>query len=393
MRVSWFATVFICFAASLTSANGQWSLKGPVVGSSDPFVDPVHDTDEPDIDPSIHCWYLLRDSEYGGNKIYLETADKADDIYVIQMGDDIFVRVEERATGKVIRDCVFSQSLDSVYHVEIVSAGGNDRVSCDCKNMIFVQVNGGTGDDDIRTQGGCNAFLEGWTGNDFISHDGGDSSYIDGGPDCDYIRCLGGRDFRLGVPVIEAHGGTGNDLIEATGSSKDLYGGIGNDILIVTNGVIGSNLYGGPGHDFLIGSDGEDDLYGESGFDILFGGGAMDLLDGGSESDVLFGDEGDDTILGRSGNDRIVGGTGNDTIEAGTGSDRIDARDGTSDYVDIGNDHEADFAAMDEADILSGILRVNQDFIGNVDAGIPSRQSYQPDLRKFKQLFPEHFAR
>ena len=94
------------------------------------------------------------------------------------------------------------------------------------------------------------------------------------------------------------------------------------------NGLDDSNdfLYGGRGHDRLVGLAADDFLFGQQ---------DNDLLEGGAGLDNLFGGEGRDRLDGGAGRDYLDGGRGNDTYavtdtldaiveHAGFGTDRVD---------------------------------------------------------------------
>ncbi|MGL4386411.1 MAG: calcium-binding protein [Snodgrassella alvi] len=73
-------------------------------------------------------------------------------------------------------------------------------------------------------------------------------------------------------------------------------------------------LIGTAGIDELTGRKGNDILTGGSNTDFLMGGDGNDILDGGSGNDFLDGGNGDDILIGGTGNDTLTGGTGNDTF-------------------------------------------------------------------------------
>jgi len=101
------------------------------------------------------------------------------------------------------------------------------------------------------------------------------------------------------------------------------HSGMGNDIEIKFNDVIGTNtddvLTGLSGSDWIEGLNGDDTIDGSSGQDYVDGGEGHDTLYGGAENDTLDGGAGNDTIDGGAGNDTIDGGAGNDTIDGGAG--------------------------------------------------------------------------
>ena len=88
----------------------------------------------------------------------------------------------------------------------------------------------------------------------------------------------------------------------------------GNDIVTLINIGIDSEIYGGSGHDTLIGSLGNDRIFGEAGSDRLFGRDGNDRLDGGSGLNILHGNRGNDTLLGHRRLDLFFGGMGLDEL-------------------------------------------------------------------------------
>ena len=79
------------------------------------------------------------------------------------------------------------------------------------------------------------------------------------------------------------------------------------------------------GDDVLNGSDRTDNIYGGEGNDTLNGGQGADTLDGGNGNDYIYGGGGDDSLVGGSGNDTLNGGLGGsyarDTLIGGAGAD------------------------------------------------------------------------
>ena len=224
---------------------------------------------------------------------------------------------------------------------ELDGRGGNDTLD---GGAGFDQVFGGEGDDSITdaVQGG--AF------------------FGDGGNDTIAVTLDGAA---LGFRIANASGGTGDDLIsasgpglsgifgpgEAVGLSAD--GDDGNDTIIGSDGF--DNADGGADDDSIEGNGGSDNLTGGDGADTISGGAAFDFiigdsrfgsaapgndsLSGGTGSDTIFGNEGNDTLLGGDGDDSLLGGDGDDSVLGGTGNDTIVATPGR-DTVEggIGND-------------------------------------------------------
>lgn len=207
----------------------------------------------------------------------------------------------------------------------------------------------------------------------------------------DLIRGEGGDDWVIvGEGNHDLAGGTGNDMLEFTGSQQDSRLGTGivfslanqgdvqdtgvgfmtavefenvtgwqmNDRLsgdaahnIIAGGQGSDTLLGGAGNDTLHGDsktlmdetgwylslDGidetalnDDTIYGGDGDDVLYGEYGNDLLNGGEGLDQLFGGVGDDTLRGNAQKDRLEGNEGRDKMYGGSGKDTLRG--------DIGND-------------------------------------------------------
>jgi hypothetical protein len=187
-----------------------------------------------------------------------------------------------------------------------------------------------------------------------------------------------------GITGLAAHLGDGNDVLEPAATvlgqgaafpvSTSMYGGGGHDRLV--GSAIAPNLLdGGSGSDTLRGGAGADRLYlgadggtaeGQAGDDLLYGGdtgqnalvggpgndasvsGAAadrtvhwgedgnDVLTGGPGTDVLEGGPHADVLDGADGNDELVGGPGRDRLAGGPGNDVINAADGEPDEISCG---------------------------------------------------------
>jgi T1SS-143 domain-containing protein len=103
--------------------------------------------------------------------------------------------------------------------------------------------------------------------------------------------------------------------------ATDRTGGtiIGRDAL----GAVIVNAEGGSGNDILVGNNAANVLTGGNGEDVLVGRDGNDMLNGGAGDDTLQGDGGNDTLRGGDDDDILEGGTGNDTLEGGEGNDSL----------------------------------------------------------------------
>jgi Ca2+-binding RTX toxin-like protein len=226
-------------------------------------------------------------------------------------------------------------------------------------------VRGRDGDDTIFT-GKNDDVIFGARGNDFIYGDNGD----------DWMQGNDGDDTLGGVNGDDTlDGGLGNDMAfythfdrsdrEGEGVAIDLRiqgvaqdtGGMGMDVLINIENVLGSNV-----DDTITGNDGDNALYGNTGVDILTGLGGNDLLI--AEAGTVVGGDGDDTLQaagdlnGGEGNDLIVGLSGannmaqgvggNDYVQGGLQADTIIGGEGNDQLVGNGGDDGINGGAGDD---------------------------------------------
>ncbi len=179
------------------------------------------------------------------------------------------------------------------------------------------------GDDNDLLHGGAGAdTMQGGTGNDtFNGGTGADVFYIgesgdvvtDGGEGYDtaILNTASGVDISIGTwtGVERVEGFTGNDTIDATGSSSNFV------------------ITGGTGNDRIIGGAGNDTVYADSDDDFIFGGAGDDALIGGAGNDTIQGGVGKDFLLGDSGLDSFVfdDNWGEDVVsDFATGADILD---------------------------------------------------------------------
>jgi Ca2+-binding RTX toxin-like protein len=135
-------------------------------------------------------------------------------------------------------------------------------------------------------------------------------------------------------------------------ASPSMFGGDGNDVLIVGRGET-SEVEGGPG----------DDRLSASGFDYLTGGPGNDVLRGGPGEQFLGGQTGDDLLVGDAGSDTLQGGPGADRVFGGPGQDYYYlAGGGTGDVLVGGEGRDlADFCCRGRGalpmtvDLLAGV--------------------------------------
>jgi Ca2+-binding RTX toxin-like protein len=188
------------------------------------------------------------------------------------------------------------------------------------------KLNGGTTDDTIYGDAGNDSLygndgsdrLIAGVGNDYLFGGGGDD-ILDGGDGTDSIRESADINFTLTNTQLF---GLGNDSFINI-ERVTLTGGISDNTLDASSFTIASvYLYGGNGHDSILGGSQNDYLNGQNGSDRLIGNAGNDKLYGGAGDDTLIGGAGNDAFYGQAGVDIFV-------LASGNGSDTIfDFKDG-----------------------------------------------------------------
>jgi Ca2+-binding RTX toxin-like protein len=170
---------------------------------------------------------------------------------------------------------------------EILSGGQTD-VSGSIVGARFApdQLDGGDGDDSLRSGEIAPALMHGGPGSDqLVAARGCQGDLLDGGPGGSdiagfaqidpsldgVIAQIGGQgtDQRTFGACVPSQVSTSNEILEGTNQSDVLIGSRGSDALIIGHG----------GDDLIKGLGGADGLRGDDGRDTLLGGGGADVLD------------------------------------------------------------------------------------------------------------------
>jgi Ca2+-binding RTX toxin-like protein len=194
---------------------------------------------------------------------------------------------------------------------------------------------------------------------------------------------------------LTAHGGAGNDVLDASATSTGaLFGDDGDDRLLpgrgaydVTGGAGADELHGGPAGAqtrFLMGAaaDGPDQVLGGPGVDLVSyedRTAPLHLTEDGVADDGEAG-EGDniapavEILVGGAGADTLTGGPGPNALNAGAGDDVVNARDGSIDQVDCGAGN--DTAVLDVSDTAKDCETQQQPQLDVTVTGLRSRASW-----------------
>jgi Ca2+-binding RTX toxin-like protein len=172
-------------------------------------------------------------------------------------------------------------------------------------------------------------------------------------------ECFGSTPDILGTP--------GDDIITATNGGENISGLGGNDLIQSSGGA--NNICGGDGADTIIFSGGADNVAGGDGNDTLTGTSDYNGVYGGPGDDTIdvtgvgnyYGDAGDDTIDATSNNSNIYGGPDNDAIDVTGNGDAIHGEfdndsvnvEGDADSID-GGPGDDDLHAIGDYDSIDG---------------------------------------
>jgi Ca2+-binding RTX toxin-like protein len=183
-------------------------------------------------------------------------------------------------------------------------------------------LTGGSGDDLLTASGGANS-LVGGPGNDTIVSNLGDDSLFGGsGNDTYFINP--GPD-----PLVADTTGfnTLNFSIAALGITLDLSQNVGQKQTVdSSNDVV--TLQGQ--FDGYVGSPNGDKITANNDNDLIYGGAGNNTITGGAGNNSIVGGSGNDIIYGGSGNTTITSGGGHDSITGGSGNDIIYGGSGPS---------------------------------------------------------------
>ena len=314
--------------------------------------------------------------------------------------------------------------IDAEIAATVVGGNGNDLIFASSTDVVVA----GPGNDTIvgGFSGGTSTGLPdpvGEEGNDmpgttwsasYVNGEldyGGDlnaSGVLNSTPPAGYEGNVDGADEIAESNNTTIYGGRGNDLILLSNGDNDVQLGTGNSTVfggMGSNTIVGGNgnnsLIGGGGGDYITAGDGNSWLAGHGGDNTLIGGAGQDTLIAGNDgsnwasaetgdnyvqagsgntliygsggNDTLIGGAGNDTILAGAGSESIVGGSGNDLIYGGAGNDTIDVGGDGVDTVWAGSGNTTLYGG-DGADALHGGSGTNVIYVG--DGGTDSEPTY-----------------
>jgi Ca2+-binding RTX toxin-like protein len=332
-----------------------------------------------------------------------------DDTYVFNPGDgsDIINEgVSATSGGLADRVSIVSTTIDPLTLLPVLSGlNAQDDNGGTTNGNLVINANGGT----ITVAG----HFAGGTAGTGIERINFNNATYEGyllGPD-DYIvsradpanRNAGGvnlsasivNNFIVGEQGTsdQIFGGSGNDIIIGATGDNELNGGLGDDLLIGGSGTGDDDILdGGADLDTMIGLGGNDTYIVDDLGDVVIeaaaagtdevqtlmaalsieamanienltytgadadpfvgtGNGLNNIITGGDLDDTLSGLGGDDILEGGLGADALVGGIGNDQLEGGAGADAMTGGDG-NDVYEV--DDAGDTVTETNADLVTG---------------------------------------
>ncbi len=237
---------------------------------------------------------------------------------------------------------------------------GNERIvttltDAGLRNEPY-EIAAGEGTADVLTKFGT-AF--GYGGNDTLQGTLVSNDFLYGGTGNDLLRATGGDDFLFGqgdddrlnggTGIDHLFGGAGNDTMNGGSGRNGLAGGAGDDTYILNSGREFLREYDNAGVDRVVTAQGslsmfaaefaniENLSYSGTGNFRGSGNAQNNVITGGAGDDTLSGQDGDDTLLGLGGDDRLIGGAGADNFIFGFGHDQIADFVGGTDQIQFRN--------------------------------------------------------
>lgn len=333
----------------------------------------------------------------GGNQVTVSILNPTEisDFYEVQLVDNLEgitagANCKGLGSPKAKVTCQLHRpSAGWTTNVEALLGAGNNsfdarQFTVAGSELIRTHISGGAGEDQILTGNTYDLVEPGAASDEVRSGDGNDGVLAAAAPDGNDIFDLGGGFDQLSyarrADPVSSDGisaGAGGERDQLTGVDA-LIGGSGDDSLVGSETT--RTLDGGPGNDALTGGEEANSLYGGLGNDTLVGNGGVDAVGGGSGDDSLNGGDGDDNIkeylqeeeashlwvapatkTPSGGNDSADGGGGSDLIELGPGADRglggpgVDLMRGGPENDDLdGGDGEDGVAGEGGSDRLIG---------------------------------------
>jgi Ca2+-binding RTX toxin-like protein len=282
----------------------------------DPFSRSVIYTPDCDFVGSDSFTYTVRDNDGAESNVATVTID----VLAVRLLDFGELQVFGTCGRDIVR--IEPEGDQLVVHALLGMPSDGPSVGAGSKSQTSTPRN----PDELRLQfplaGVQHIFVSAGSGNDQITIAPQITlpSFVDGGEGDDWLRTGSGDDFIFDF--------SGNNRIEA---------GDGRDVIVTRGPIIGApgnnQIDAGAGDDTIDAGPGNDTIDAGPGNDIVHAGGGNDTVDGGFGNDILLGGDGNDTVSGGAGRDLLIGGRGADQIVGNQDDDILIA--GTTAYDDF----------------------------------------------------------
>ncbi|WP_206747706.1 cadherin-like domain-containing protein [Telmatospirillum siberiense] len=213
-----------------------------------------------------------------------------------------------------------------------LSSSRNDVITVASSDTGTYWLGGGSGADTLTGGGGTNVFL---VNPNTVVHGGtGANSF-------NIAKVIGTRGVTIDMAkdyLQEVIGGSGGDVINASGTTWNVFiqGGSGNNIII--GGAAADAIAGGTGDDLIELGSGGGVVHAGSGNDVIYGGSGSTA--GKPNSDVIFAGPGNDIVTLGSDNAEVYVGAGALTVIGKAGAFSVVGFHGS--YADYTLSHNAD---------------------------------------------------
>ncbi len=244
--------------------------------------------------------------------------------------------------------------------IVILGFGGDDKIHMDRDIRIPAFIDGGSGNDRIRSGAGDDEIVGG-EGNDRIETNDGDDLVTDRYGD-NRIWTRNGNDVVVTGPGNDRIAtGDGNDVVQSGSGANLVFAGDGNDW--IESGDGDDYIAAGAGDDYVDAGGGANQVLLQAGDDIAVAGSGNDLILGGSGRDLIVGGGGEDRLLGGQDDDLLVSGL---WIESDTeGTLRAIHRVWTDPEL---NYHDRVDAIMSSIDSDDGLVNIAESIANDADA-------------------------
>lgn len=328
------------------------------------------------------------------------------DVYFVDDDDDVVIEGDKSGDDTIH----YSGS------VSFVVAADNVENLIVAPSVTYIDLFGNAIDSPIEGGGVELSFVYGEGGNDTISNAG----YSFGGDGDDVLN---GSDIS-----VQLYGGSGNDRINGGDANEDISGGSGNDTMSGGGGADIFRITLRMGNDLITDFNPDEDILNYNRLapadraaivdmtnaqhvrTLTLGDGSVltiaapnevrsgtpdaDTIRGGFGHDSLSGLAGDDLLLGLIGDDTLLGGQNDDTLEGGPGDNVLDGGQGTDtavfaiNYTDASISYDGDIVVASSvgANVLRGIE--NLEFLDQAVDGTALLAGFEEEARLALQQKP-----